>query len=107
MQKPGFGEFNLGALAGAVVGAIGGLFSLDLARAIINGKAAMLFDTPILSFISWLLCGILGWLIGGQVGPRVGMRYRNPRAEMVAGGVGGLVPVILVGLLGWYLAQQR
>ena len=32
MRNPGFGETNLGALSGAVVGAIGGLFAIGISK---------------------------------------------------------------------------
>ena len=107
MQRPKFGEFNAGAMSGAVVGAVGGLFAVGLARAIIGGHLALLFDTPILGFISWTVSGVTGWFAGGQIGPRVGVRFGSQRVELVAGAVSGLVPVILIALWGWYMVTPH
>ncbi len=103
MRKPEFGEINLGALAGAVVASIGGLFAIDIAEAVINRNAALLLSTPTLSVLSWLVNLPLGWFIGGQIGPRLGERFHFQRAEIIGGAIGGLVPVIILALCGWYL----
>jgi hypothetical protein len=106
MRKPSFGEANQGALAGAIVGAIGGLFAIGIAPALIYRHIALLFGTPILGLICWLVSGPLGWFIGGQIGPRIGQRFNSPKAEIIAGALGGLVPVILIALWGWYLVAR-
>lgn len=106
MQRRGIGEFNLGAIVGAVVGSIGGLFAVSLARAIIGRNAAMLFELPILGLMGWLVSGISGWFLGGWVGPRMGARFHSQRAEMVGGALGGLLPVTLLALWGWYMATK-
>ncbi len=106
MRKPGLGELNLGALAGAVVGSIGGLFAVGLAPAIILRDFARLFGTPKLGMICWLIAGALGWFIGGQIGPRVADRFNINRAELIGGGLGGLIPVILIALWGWYMTTR-
>src|SRR3954463_8788559 len=102
MNKPSFGEANTGSVIGVVVGAIGGLFAVGIAPAIAEQKLALLFGTPILAVISWLISGLAGWLIGGQLGPRLGDLFRNRQAEAVGGALGGLLPVILIALWGWY-----
>jgi|ERR1051325_403043 hypothetical protein len=107
MRKPGFGEANLGAVAGAVVGGIGGLFALGIAWAILEHNLAMLFRTPILNMLSWLISGPLGWVLGGQIGPRLGQLVNNQKAEIAGGIVGGLVPVIGIALWGWYMVAGR
>jgi hypothetical protein len=106
MRKPGLGESNLGALAGAVVGAIGGLFAIGIAPAIIGRQLALLFHTPILALICWLISGPVGWLIGGQLGPRFGDTFQSERAEIAGGILGGLVPVVLIALWGWYMVTH-
>ena len=106
-RNPGFGEMNLGAVAGAVVASIGGLFALGIAPAILARNPALLFGTPILGLISWLVCLPVGWLIGGQIGPRLGFAFRSPRAEAVGGAIGGFIPVLLIGLFGWYMAVRH
>lgn len=105
MRKPGpgFGEASLGAVAGTAVAGIGGLFAIGIATAIIKRDVTLLFQTPVLSVISWLVSVPAGWLVGGQIGPRLGDRFRSSRVEVVTGGLGGLLPVVLIALLGWYL----
>jgi len=103
MRRPGIGEVNLGALSGAVIGAIGGLFAVGLPAAIIYHNPAMLLATPKLNLISFLLSGVSGWLIGGQLGPRVA--GYNQRGEVVAGGAAGLIPVLVIALWGWYMVS--
>ncbi len=98
-RQPALGEMNLGSLAGAVVGSVGGLFSVGIPPAIVFQDIQALFQTPKLGVICFLIAGVLGWFIGGQVGPRVGQRFGSPWAEIVAGAVAGLIPVALV--LGW------
>ena len=107
MRGPSLGEASYGAVTGAVVGAIGGLFAVGLARAIIAHNPALLLDTPRLNMICWLVCLLLGWFIGGQLGPRLGERFNSLRVEIVAGGIGGLVPVIAIALWGWYMVTPH
>ena len=106
MSKPPLGEFNLGALAGTIVGSIGGLFAIGAVRAILNGNPALLFATPILGLLSWVVCGVVGWFVGGQIGPRLGERYYSQRAEIFGGIFGGLLPVLLVALWAWYMSTR-
>jgi len=88
MRRPAFGEANMGALAGAVIGAIGGLFAIGIGPAIASQNIRLLVGTPILAIVSLLLCGPLGWLIGGQIGPRLGgnstLNAPKPSAESSA-----------------------
>ena len=103
MRKLGPGEFNLGGLIGAVVGSLGGLFAVGLARAIVGGHIALLFGTPILGIIGFVVSGVVGWLLGSQIGPRLGERYNSSRLEIAGGVIGGLVPSVLIALWGWYM----
>jgi len=105
-MKPGFGESNLGAMAGGVIGAIGGLFALGIAPAIVTRNPAYIVRMPILGLASLLICGIVGWLLGGQIGPRMAERSRSQRTEIVAGGLAGFIPVIAIALFGWYMARS-
>jgi hypothetical protein len=107
MQKPSFGETNLGALVGAVVGSVGGLFAVGIAPAIVGKSLALLFATPILSLASWIVSGCVGWVIGGQLGPRLGALFRTSRGEIVGGVVGGLIPVVSIALWGWYMVMPH
>lgn len=97
----------MGAIVGAVVGAIGGLFAVGLGAAILSREPALLLATPKLSMICWLLSGGGGWLIGGQLGPRLGDRFNHRNAEIVGGVVGGLIPVALVALWGWHMVTAH
>ncbi len=106
MRKPNFGEANLGALVGAGVGAIGGLFAIGIAPAFVHQSLAALFGTPKLGLLCWLVSGPVGWLVGGQIGPRLGERFNTQRAEIVGGVLGGLVPATFIGLWGWYLVTH-
>jgi len=106
MIKPPLGEYNLGALAGAIFGSIGGLFAIGAVRAILHRDIALLFGTPILGLLSWLACGVVGWLAGGQIGPRLGEKYYSQRAEILGGALGGLVPVALIALWAWYMTVR-
>jgi hypothetical protein len=107
MNGPAFGEASLGALVSAIVGSVGGLFALRIAPAIIFKNPALLFSTPLLSLGCWVIGGIIGWLIGGQLGPRLSHRFANARLEYVGGVIGGLVPPVLFGLLGWYMVTPH
>jgi hypothetical protein len=103
MNKPGFGEANYGAVAGAIVGAIGGLFSPGLPEAIIVRDLSVLFSTPRIGLICLLIAGPIGWILGGQIGPRLA---RNPKGEGLLGALGGVVPVILIILWGWWYVTR-
>lgn len=102
-MKPRLGESNLGALVGVVVGATGGLFAAGIVPAIIAKNPALLVRYPIVGILCLLVGGAAGWLIGGQLGPRFGARLNTPRAEMAGGAVGGLIPVVIIALWGWYM----
>ncbi len=106
MNGPRLGEANLGALSGAVAGAMGGLFAVGIAPAIASGSIARLIGTPKLAFISFLICGVIGWLLGGQIGGRLGEAIKSQRAEIIGGGVGGLIPAVAIGLWSWYLISH-
>ena len=97
----------MGALMGAIVGATGGLFAVGIAPAVIDRNAALLFGTPILGLICFFISGTLGWLIGGQLGSRLGDKFQPRSAELVGGVLGGLVPVTLIALWGWYMVTPH
>ena len=105
-MKPALGEASFGAVAGTVVAGVGALFSIGLATAILNHDATLLFRTPILSLASWVVSVPTGWVLGGQVGPRIGERFNSRNAEVIAGGLCGLVPITAIAALGWYLATH-
>ena len=103
MQRSPLGEANVGALVGAIVGSVGGLFAFGIVRAIVYHKLSLIFSTPSLGLICWLVSGPAGWLIGGQIGPLLAGAKQSLHVEAAGGALGGLVPVLLIGLLGWYV----
>jgi len=106
MRKPGFGETNLGAAVGAAVGSVGGLFAAGIVPAFVYRDITVLFRMPMISLISWIGSIACGWFIGGQIGPRLGQRYKSRRAEMIGGGLGGLIPIAAVMLSSWYVTRH-
>ncbi len=106
MIRP-FGEANFGAIAGAMVGAVGGLFGIGIPPAIIYQNGAALFGTPKLALLSFLVSGGVAWFIGGQLGPWIGQKLNSPRAEIVVGGISGLLPALLIGCWSWYMVAGR
>ena len=106
-MNPGLWQASLGALIGAVVGAIGGLFAVGIAPAIMERKVAVLFATPLLGLICWIISGVLGWVLGGQLGPRLGNYFQHRNAEIVGGVMGGLIPIMLIALWGWYMVTPH
>jgi len=89
-----------------VVAGIGGLFAIGIAEVVIHRDVSLFLRTPILNMLSWLVCMPLGWVLGGQIGPRVGEVFRNARAEIVGGVIGGTIPILAVAALGWYLVKR-
>jgi hypothetical protein len=104
MRKPEFGEACLGAAVGAVVGAIGGLVAIGIAPAIMEKNPALLLRSPILALMSWIISVPTGWVVGGQLGPRMNAKGVLPALEIAGGVIGGLVPVVLLALFGWLMA---
>ena len=105
-RRPPIGEPNLAALVAAVIGCLGGLFALGIAPAIITRNPQYLAAYPKLNVVSFLLCGSIGWLIGGQIGPRL-EKFCGPQRGMVIGGiVGGIMPITGVIMLSWYLSTH-
>jgi hypothetical protein len=52
------------------------------------------------------VCGVAGWFIGGQAGPRLGEKYGSQQAEIVGGALAGLIPVAGIVLLSWYMTTR-
>ena len=92
---------------GAVVGSIGGLFAVGIVPTILYKNIAYLFGTPILALMSWLTSIIVGWFMGGQIGPRLGARFRSQRAESIGGCIGGLIPILIIVAWSWYMTTRR
>jgi hypothetical protein len=98
-----FGRPNLGGMAGAAVGGIGGLFALGIIPAILSRDVNLIFNIPWLNLLSWLVSLPAGWFVGGLIGRPLGDRFRSERAEIIGGVVGGLGTILAISLLGWYL----
>ena len=106
LHKPSLGEANLSALIASVIGSIGGLFALGLIPAIIARNPEFLAVAPKMNILSFFICGGAGWLLGGQIGPRIVGPLTEKNGWIVGGIIGGLLPVSGVALMGWYLASQ-
>ncbi len=106
MRHPPIGEFNLGALVGVIVGATGGLFAVGLPPAILTHNPAMVFKYPILGLISFIICGLFAWFLGGQVGPRLGEKFYSQHAEILGGVFAGLVPMAGIVMWSWYMVTH-
>ena len=106
LRKPPFGEANVSALIASVIGSIGGLFALGLVPATITRNPQFLVAAPTMNVISFLLCGAIGWIIGGQIGPRLPALVGEKHGHILGGIIGGLIPVLTIAAIGWYLATQ-
>lgn len=104
MSYPPEREGDQGALAGAIVAGVGGLFAVGVARAVIYQDFSLMFRFPMLGMVCLLAGGPAGWFLGGRIGSWLGRRRRSPALEITGGVLGGLLPVAAVLLLGWYLA---
>jgi hypothetical protein len=107
MMKPQLLQPSLGAIVGTIVGSIGGLFALGIAPAILTRDPSMFRATPVLSVICWLVSGGVGWVLGGQLGLRLNERFDHRNAEVTGGIVGGLIPIVLIALWGWYVVTPH
>ena len=101
IRRPGFGEANLGAVAGVVTGAVGGLLAVGLPLAISGRDPALLVIYRQLAVIGFMICVPVGWLLGGQIGPRLAPVFGEGRGEFIGGILGGLVPVIGIMIWAW------
>lgn len=105
-RRPSIGEANLAALVAAVIGCIGGLFALGIAPTLITKNIQFLAATPMLNVISFFLCGVVAWFIGGQIGPRLQGLFGEQGGLITGGILGGLIPVSSMIAAGWYLATH-
>lgn len=106
MRKLDLNEVGLGAVIGVAISGVGGLFAIQSVHAIMEGSARVLIETPKVTLLSWLICVPLGWFFGGVVGPRLGERFGSQKAEILAGAIGGLLPVLAIAALGWYIEMN-
>lgn len=95
-RPPGSGQMNLGSLAGAVIGSVGGLFSVGIPPAIIYRSLQALFETPKIAVICFVIGGALGWMLGGLIGSLIGRKFGTPWAELAGGAIGGVLPVVMI-----------
>ena len=107
MKGPRFGEPSLGAVAGAVTGATGGLVAVVLPLAIMTHDIQALSVARTFGILGWIICGSVGWLAGGQIGPRFARAWGERKGGVVGGILGGLIPVAALALWGWYLVRPR
>ena len=106
MKKPRLGEANFGAVVGVVVGAIGGLVAVGIPWAIVKGDIKALSDARTYSLIGFIVSAPIGWLLGGQIGPRLEGVLSERNAGLLGGLLGGLVPIAALALWGWRLIQS-
>jgi len=97
------GQANLAALIGGSVGSITGLFAMGIIPALLEKDLHRLMTQPNLSLFCFFIGGVIGWLVGGQVGPRIEKARAPQRAHIVGGTIGGLIPFAGFVLLGWFL----
>jgi hypothetical protein len=95
-RPPRFGEANLGAVAGVVTGAVGGLLAVGIPLAISGRDPGLLVIYRSIGLFGFLLCTPLGWILGGQIGPRLTGTFGEQRGEIIGGILGGLVPVMAI-----------
>jgi len=105
-HKPPIGEPNHAALIAAIIGSIGGLFALGIAPSILSHYPRWLARFPKLNVISFFLCGVAGWYLGGQLGPRLEALLGQQKGHIAGGITSGLLPVAGVAGLGWYLVTH-
>lgn len=103
MKKPRIGEGSLGAVVGAVVGAVGGLIAVTIPYAIVTRDLHALSAARTLGLIGFFVSTPVGWLLGGQIGPRLEGLLRERAAGIVGGLIGGLIPVGGFIYWGWRL----
>ncbi len=108
MRNPeDFGRPNYGAMAGAVVGGIGGLFALGLIPAIITRDIHWVVDLRTANVLGWVVSVPLGWVFGSLIGRPLGNKFRSERFEIAGGIVGGLLIIGVVAAFGYYLATRH
>lgn len=103
MDKPRWGEPNLGAMIGVVVGGMGGLVAVAIPLAILRGEIKALSEARTFGVVGFLVSAAVGWFLGGQLGGRLGPLLGERCASIVGGILGGLIPVGALALWGWYL----
>jgi len=106
MRKPGIGEANLGAVIGATVGAVGGLFAVTIPYAILTRDLSALSMARTYGLMGFIVSTPIGWILGGQISPRIEGRLSERAAGIIGGAIGGLVPVSGFIYWGWRLITR-
>lgn len=106
MREPSFGKENLGAVIGAVTGALGGLFAVAIPLAIMTRNLQALSAARSFGLISFLVCTPIGWFAGGSISHALTKRLGAQKAGILGGIVGGLLPVTGFALWGFYMIMR-
>jgi hypothetical protein len=105
MREPEVGKENVGAVIGAVTGALGGLFAVVLPAAIINKNIQILAAFRGLAIVGFIVCMPIGWFAGGYLSHALERKF-GKAGGIIGGLVGGLLPVTAIALWGWYMATH-
>ena len=92
-MKIRFGEPNLGAVIGASIGAVGGLFAVTIPYAILIRDIHALSMARTHGLMGFLVSAPVGWIIGGQIAPRLEGKLNERAAGIIGGIIGGMLPV--------------
>ena len=106
MREPSFGKENLGAVIGAVTGALGGLFAVAIPLAIMTRNLQALSAARTFGLISFLVCTPIGWLAGGYISHALAKSLGVQKASILGGLLGGLIPVTGFALWGFYMIMR-
>lgn len=106
MKEPSFGKENMGAVIGAVTGALGGLFAVAIPLAILTRSLQALSAARTFGLISFLVCTPIGWFAGGSISHALAKRIGVQRAGILGGIIGGSLPVSGFALWGFYMIMR-
>ena len=106
MREPSFGKENLGAVIGAVTGALGGLFAVVIPLAILTRSLQALSAARTFGLISFLVCTPIGWFAGGYISHALANKLGVQKAGILGGLFGGLIPVAGFALWGYYMVMR-
>jgi len=105
MREPSVGKENLGAVIGAVIGAVGGLFAIAIPLAIMTRNVQNLSVARNLGLFGFLISVPVGWFAGGYISHALEKKMSRKAAGIIGGTMGGLLPVMAIALLGWYVVS--